>query len=100
MTISIFFRSKMAVGPNRSQPANFHVVPGHVLPFPQKGLRSSLFQIDDVVRDKPVPAEDEIQRAFALPDPALSQEGDPHAHDVQQDPVDRGGLDEHPLEVT
>jgi hypothetical protein len=89
MTISIFFRSKMAVGPNRS-----------LLPFPQKGLRSSLFQIDDVVRDKPVPAEDEIQRAFALPDPALSQEGDPHAHDVQQDPVDRGGLDEHPLEVT
>src|SRR4030065_511444 len=58
-----------------SQPANLHVVPGHVVPGTQDGLRPPLFQVDDVVGDEPVPAEEQGQRTLALPSAALAHAG-------------------------
>src|SRR4030067_825114 len=71
-------------------------------PTPRRAARTPsrprLFRVDDGVGDEPVAAEDQVQRTLALPDAALAQDGYSHAQDFHQDPVNRGGLGEHPVE--
>ena len=45
-------------------------------------LAAAAFHLDRVVRHKAVPADDEVERAFALPDAALPHQQHPESEDV------------------
>src|SRR4030095_16463898 len=73
------------------QPADLHVVADHARPGAVDQGRPDAADVDDVVRDQPVPAADQIERRLALADAALAEQQHPDPEDVEEDPVDGGG---------
>src|SRR5262249_61402891 len=45
---------------------------------------------DHIIRHQPMPAQDELELALALADPALAEQEQSHAEDVDQDAVKLG----------
>ena len=73
-----------------AKPANFHVMVYRFASLSDKRCRHLLLYMDDIVRDKPVAAYDQVKSAFTLSHSALAQEQNPHSKHINEHPVDMG----------
>ena len=73
---------------DQAQAAHFHVVTGQFGTRANDNRLGAPTDFHRVVGDQPVAADDQIQRALALADAAVTNDQDTQAEDVEQDAVD------------
>ncbi len=83
-----------------AQPADFHVVPRQLRAAPEQHRVGPPADLDRIVRDEPMAADDEVERALALADAALPHHQDAEAEDVEEHAMDHAphrqvGLEAH-----
>ena len=93
-TSSTRFDVRVEATPNRSrrlisaEAAHFHVVPRQLRAAADDDRRRAAPDLDGVVGDQPMSADDEVERALALADAALPHHEHAKAEDVEQHAVD------------
>src|SRR2546423_12049707 len=75
--------------------ADLHVVLRQLVAAADQDVVAAPRDVDDVVRDQAVAALHQVEHAFALADPRLAEEQQPHAEHVGERGVHAGGRREH-----
>ena len=74
--------AEQRVDVDQADAADFHVMPGNLMPAANQHVVAAARDVDHVVRHQAMPALDQVEHTFALPDPGASSEQEAHAKDV------------------
>jgi hypothetical protein len=99
-TFSLSYRrdAEEVLDVQNTETAHLDVVSQEVRRLSENHTRRPVVALDDVVGDEAVPAQDEVERAFAFSDRARPGEKQPHPEHVDEHAVERGSRRESIVE--